>query len=194
MRELKNVEERILDRALYLMGKKKSCNISIRAIAKEANVNVSAINYYFRSKEEMLRLVKEFYIQNSQGVLSFLKNDEYTDEERLLLASNEIMEYALQYPGNMIIYTHSLESADSDPTSKMVVNISQEIGGLLQQAMGGLMSEDKFINQYKYLIFISSVNYPTESESIASFDRSWLEDKETRMNYIKAVINSVKSL
>ncbi|MNI67980.1 hypothetical protein D3C73_1236420 [compost metagenome] len=43
MRELKSVEERILDRALYLMGKKKSCDISVRAIAKEADVNESAI-------------------------------------------------------------------------------------------------------------------------------------------------------
>ncbi|WP_198536644.1 TetR family transcriptional regulator [Paenibacillus sp. DMB5] len=73
MRELKNIEERILDRALYLMGKNKSCNIAIRAIAKEANVNVSAINYYFRSKDEMLKLVKEFYIENTLAVLSILQ-------------------------------------------------------------------------------------------------------------------------
>ncbi|WP_157764070.1 hypothetical protein [Paenibacillus borealis] len=46
MRELKNIEECILERALYPMGKNKSCNIAIRAIAKEANVDVSAINYF----------------------------------------------------------------------------------------------------------------------------------------------------
>jgi len=194
MRELKNVEERILDRALYLMGKKKSCDISIRAIAKEANVNVSAINYYFRSKEEMLRLVKEFYIQNSLGVLSYLENMEYTDEERLLFASNEIMEYALQYPGNMIIHTHSKEMADSDLTSNTVVNLSKEIGSLLQQTLQSLMSKDDIMNQYKYLIFISSVNYPTESEDIAPFDRALLVDKVTRMSYLKAIITSVKSI
>lgn len=194
MRELKNVEERILDRALYLMGKKKSCDISIRAIAKEAHVNVSAINYYFRSKEEMFRMVKEFYIQNSQGVLSLLKNNEYNDEERLLLAANEIMEYALQYPGNMIIYSHSLNLVDSDATSRTVVDTSQEIGGLIQQTLQSLMSGDEMIKRFKYLIFTSSINYPTESESFAHLDRAILEDKGSRMNYLEAVIASIKAL
>ncbi len=85
MRKLKSIEERILDRALYLMGINKTCDIPIRTIAKEANVNVSAINYYFRSKEEMLRLVKEFYIENTLTVLAILNNKNYKVEEMLVL-------------------------------------------------------------------------------------------------------------
>ena len=50
MRDLNSVEEKILDRALYLIGKTGSMNVPIRAIAKEANVNVSAVNYYFRTR------------------------------------------------------------------------------------------------------------------------------------------------
>lgn len=37
MRKLTGVEETILDRALYLIGKTGSFNVPIRAIAKEAN-------------------------------------------------------------------------------------------------------------------------------------------------------------
>lgn len=84
MRELKSVEEKILDRALYLMGKSGTTNVPIRAIAKEAEVNVSAINYYFRSKNEMLQQVKEFYITNTTGVHSILDDEAYTEEERLI--------------------------------------------------------------------------------------------------------------
>ena len=42
MKELKGIEEKILDRALYLFGKNGSTNVSIRKIVKEAEVNVSA--------------------------------------------------------------------------------------------------------------------------------------------------------
>ncbi|MGG4220583.1 TetR family transcriptional regulator [Paenibacillus jamilae] len=194
MRELKNIEEKILDRALYLMGKKKSCNISIRAIAKEANVNVSAINYYFRSKDEMLQLVKEFYIQNSQSVLSILKNEEYDLEERLLLAANEIIEYALQYPGNMVIHSHSLELIDSDVKSKNVVDIVFEIGELIQQTLNSLIPGEKVACQYRYLIFTSAVNYPTESEVIALSEKFILKEQKSRIDYLKALITSLKSL
>ena len=38
VRELKSVEEKILDRSLYLFGKNGSTNVPIRTIAKEANV------------------------------------------------------------------------------------------------------------------------------------------------------------
>ncbi|WP_283657926.1 TetR family transcriptional regulator [Paenibacillus sp. RC343] len=107
MRKLKSIEERILDRALYLMGINKTCDIPIRTIAKEANVNVSAINYYFRSKEEMLRLVKEFYIENTLTVLAILNNKNYKVEEMLVLTANEIMEYSLRFPGNMVILRDS---------------------------------------------------------------------------------------
>jgi len=76
MRELKSVEEKILDRALYLIGKNKTMDVPVRAIAKEANVNVSAINYYFRSKEEMLKQVRQFYLTNTESVVVILNNKE----------------------------------------------------------------------------------------------------------------------
>ncbi|MNO14199.1 putative HTH-type transcriptional regulator YttP [compost metagenome] len=192
MRELKGVEERILDRALYLMGKKKSCDISVRAIAKEAHVNVSAINYYFRSKDEMLRLVKEFYIENSRSVLSILKNSDYGDEERLLLAANEIMEYALRFPGNMVIHSHSLDKTDS--TSITVVELALEIGDLLQQTLRKVLRGDETTGGYKYMIFTSSINYPTESENAALPEKLLLEEKTTRMDYLRILITSLKSI
>ena len=102
MRELKNIEEKILDRALYLFGKNGSLNVPIRAIAKEAEVNVSAINYYFRSKDEMVKNVQLFYIENMVLAYSKLDNEELSDEEKLILCSNEIMEYTLRYPGVLL--------------------------------------------------------------------------------------------
>ena len=193
MRELTNIEERILDRALYLMGINKTCNISIRAIAKEASVNVSAINYYFRTKDQMLRLVKEFYNENSLSVLSILKNDEYSDEEKLLLAANEIMEYSLRFPGNMVITNHSMNLAEKDETSKKVIDLSLEIGNLMRQVLRNLIPGDEANSNYKYLIFTSSINYPSEYQGIANFWGPLLVERENRMAYLRLLIKSLKS-
>ena len=57
----------------------------IRAISKEAEVNVSAINYYFGSKDEMVKNVQAFYIENIVSAYSELDNEELSDEEKLIL-------------------------------------------------------------------------------------------------------------
>ena len=94
MKELKGIEEKILDRALYLFGKNGSTNVSIRTIVKEAEVNVSAINYYFGSKDNMLKYVKQFYIDNITQAYSPLDYEELSNEERLIRCANEIIEYS----------------------------------------------------------------------------------------------------
>lgn len=187
MREMNNVEERILDKALYLMGKAKSCDISVRAIAGEAGVNVSAINYYFRSKDEMLRWVKEFYIENSLAVLEILRKEEGDAEERLLLAANEIMEYALRFPGNAVIRSHSRLHRGEEEVSKRTISLTDEIGIRLKQLFERVIGQQDEL-QFKYIVFISSINYPTDYDEILEFDGSLLTDSETRMNYLRLLI------
>jgi AcrR family transcriptional regulator len=193
MRELKSIEERILDRALYLMGKNKTCDISIRAIAKEADVNVSAINYYFRTKEQMLRLVKEFYIENTLTVAAILRNNELEDEERLVLAANEIMEYSLRFPGNMVILRDSVKRAEEEKTSKRVVELSLEIENGLSHLLRQVIPGDDVNYTYKTMIFLSSVNYPTEYEGMANFGSSLLAERENRIAYLTLLLRTLKS-
>ncbi|QUL53432.1 TetR/AcrR family transcriptional regulator [Paenibacillus tritici] len=194
MRELKSIEERILDRALYLMGLSNTCKISIRAIAKEANVNVSAINYYFRSKEEMLRMVKEFYIENTLTVSSILNNVEYDDEERLVLAANEIMEYSLRFPGNSVIFKDSQKLADVDETSRKIVDLSLELSNRLSGLLCNLIAGDEASTRYKNLIFMSSINYPTEQDDAIGLGRTLLNEREARITYLKLLIKALKSI
>lgn len=193
MRELKSIEERILDRALYLMGKNKTCDISIRAIAREADVNVSAINYYFRTKEQMLKLVKEFYIENTLTVAAILRNDELEDEERLVLAANEIMEYSLRFPGNMVIRRDSVKRAEEEETSKRVVELSLELENGLSHLLRRVIPGDDVNHTYKNMIFLSSVNYPTEYEGMANFGSSLLAEREHRIAYLTLLLRTLKS-
>ena len=193
MRELKSIEERILDRALYLMGKNKTCDISIRAIAKEADVNVSAINYYFRTKEQMLKLVKEFYIENTLTVAAILGNNELEDEERLVLAANEIMEYSLRFPGNMVILRDSVKRAEEEKTSRRVMELSLEVENGLSHLLSKIIPGDDVNHTYRNMIFLSSVNYPTEYEGMANFGSSLLAEREHRIAYLTLLLRTLKS-
>lgn len=194
MRELKSIEERILDRALYLMGINNTCKISIRAIAKEANVNVSAINYYFRTKEEMLRMVKEFYIENTLTVSDILDSEEYDDEEKLILAANEIMEYSLRFPGNSVIFRDSLNQAEVDETSSRIINLSQDLRARIGVLLRNLIPGDEASTHYKNLIFMSSMNYPIEQDDIYDTGGTLLIEKEARLDYLNLLLKALKSV
>src|SRR5690554_2385711 len=118
MRELKNVEEKILDRTLYLIGKRGNIDVPVRAIVKEAQVNIGAINYYFGTKENMLRQVKQFYIENVLSTMAPLE-DAALDEERKLVEYADItMAYSLRFQGVIALLKNAFETKEEDEMSQ----------------------------------------------------------------------------
>jgi len=192
MRELKNVEEKILDRVLYLIGKNGSSNVSIRAIAKEAQVNVSAINYYFRSKEEMMKQVQEFYIHNTIEAYSALDREDYNDYEKLTLCANEIMEYALRYPGVLVIQKEAAEKRHNDELSSRIIELTQDMNKKLDKVLLKVINSDEESFIYDRMIFLSSILHPTDKTDTLGFNDDIISDKEKRLQYIKHVIKKIK--
>lgn len=193
MRELTNTEEKILDKALYLIGKTSSFNVPIRMIAKEAGVNVSAINYYFHSKEEMLRLVKEFYIDNTIEAYSVLDHNDYTEEEKVVRCANEIMEYTLKYPGIITILKEAARTQEENQTSAKIMKISNQCNERLDGYLAKVFNGDSLTLQYKRMIFLSSILHPTIHFDLESIDVSLINTKDQRLNYIKFIINQLNS-
>jgi AcrR family transcriptional regulator len=193
MRELKSVEEKILDRALYLIGKNKTMDVPVRAIAKEANVNVSAINYYFRTKEEMLKQVKQFYLINTQTVSSILNSHEYEDEERLILASNEIMEYMLRFPGVTVILREAIKCHENDEISKLIVNENDEMYKKIEEILYNITVNNKMTLKHKMAIFMASITHIIENADIIGFAEEMVNTKEKRIEFIKNIIKVLKA-
>ncbi|SHM67274.1 transcriptional regulator, TetR family [Anaerosporobacter mobilis DSM 15930] len=192
MRELKSIEEKILDCALYLIGKQGTCNVPIRAIAKEAGVNVSAINYYFRTKEEMLRNTKEFFINNSIEIYSILDQEEYSEEERLILFANEIMEYTIHYSGLSAIFKEAERLKEEDEISKTIIEVTKELHTKMDRILSSVAKSGPSMSQYNSMIFMAALTYPAEKQDTFGNDQSLLTSKEKRLEYIKHIINLIK--
>lgn len=189
MRELKNIEEKILDRALYLFGKNGSLNVPIRAIAKEAEVNVSAINYYFGSKDEMVKNVQLFYIENMVLAYSKLDNEELSDEEKLILCVNEIMEYTLRYPGVLVMLKEATNADKDDEMAKKIIDVTDSMNKKLDTVLERVVksSKNKFI--YTKMIFLSSIIYPTSDANTEELKNELISDNEKRIEYIRYILS-----
>ena len=192
MRELKSVEEKILDRSLYLFGKNGSTNVPIRTIAKEANVNVGAINYYFGSKDEMIRTVQRFYIENTIAAYLPLDNDELNDEEKVVLCLNEIMEYSLRYPGVIVMHKEAENAEVKDEMSNQIINITASMNEKLDKILIKVLDSSEEDFKYHRMIVLSSVLYPTSDKNIQVFNEEFLKNKDGRINYIKYILKILK--
>ncbi|MBE6070568.1 MAG: TetR/AcrR family transcriptional regulator [Clostridium butyricum] len=192
MRELKSAEEKILDRALYLFGKNGSTNVPIRTIAKEAEVNVSAINYYFGSKDEMIRTVQAFYIENTIAAYLPLDNDKLNDEEKLVSCLNEIMEYSLRYPGVLVMHKEAVNAEVKDEMSNQIINVTTSMNEKLDKILIKVLNSPKEEFKYHRMIVLSSVLYPTSDKNIRVFNEEFLKNKDGRINYIKYILKILK--
>lgn len=189
MRDLTSVEEKILDKTLYLIGKIGTFNVPIRTIAKEAGVNVSAINYYFRTKEEMLLLVKEFYIDNTIAAYSILDNDEYDNKEKIILCANEIIEYTLKYPGVLTILKEARSRKSCSEIDAKIVEVTDRMNIKLDKALSNFFNKNLKDFQYNKMIFLSSILYPPLNLDIANFNEKTMGNKEERLKYITYVVD-----
>lgn len=192
MRELKSIEEKILDSALYLIGSNGTIHVPIRAIAKEAGVNVSAINYYFGTKEEMLRHTKEFFIENTRRIYSILDVKELPVEERLILFANEIMEHTLRYSGLTAILKEASRLKEEDETSRIIVEETKELHKKMEINLNEVINGTAKESKYNLIIFMSAIIYPADKGENPINTTSNLHEKDERLAYIYHLIKSLK--
>ncbi len=194
MREFNSIQEKILDRTLYMIGQKGSYDVTIRDITSAANVNVNAINYYFGNKDALIDRMEEFFIENylSAYAMLVLDDDSMDDEQKLITWANEIMEYTLQYPGIQIILRDNM--CGKGPNGKMAKflieksnEFDQKVNELFMRLFGVEGEELKLMR----IAFDSAVLYPASFGITPNYDFTEIKDKSFRLRYIKYVIQSI---
>ena len=192
MRELNSIQERILDKTLYLIGITGSFNVPVRSIVKEASVNVSAINYYFGNKDNLLNEVKEFYIENTLSAYQIVHNTALPPEERLIIASNEIMEYAIRYPGILVILKEARKNRSLNPLDEKILNITENLNLKLVSLLGDILNTSEEDLSFKNTVFMSSLLYPLLNREPVGYRNTDLSNRDKRIKYIKMLLKQLK--
>jgi AcrR family transcriptional regulator len=191
VRELSTIQEKILDKALFLIGKQGNFNVSVRDITREADVNVNAVNYYFGSKENMLDQVEEFFIENYLSSYSVL-DKELNDEEKLLQWANEITEYILKYPGIQLLMRDYPKFGRNGKMKEFLERDSYQLNQKLDQLIERVFAADDDQLYQIRMIFESALFFPAIVGTDISFDKSKMNDPQFRREYLKFLIDTLK--
>ncbi len=193
MKPNSEVSERIIDRTIYLIGTRGSTTVSVREIAREADVNVAAINYYFDSKEKLFDVVEERFVSAFAEVVDKLDDEGYPPEERLIRWTNEIMEYLLDYPGILNFVSRQVNAPDRDSFGGSLQGLTQRsfqlIRGLLRQILG---TEDEPTLNFKTALLTSALAQPESILRGSPFDGQALRDPTTRQKFLDMLIELLK--
>lgn len=128
--EEQNIEakERIMNSVIKLLLEQKDVSkITIRQIAKEANVNSALINYYFQSKENLLNMAVETCMKDIVNEM-FDKNSNNDDPVvRLKTMIKDISSFAFNnYFLSEIAISSELKN-DSFTTTQMILPVLAEV-------------------------------------------------------------------
>jgi AcrR family transcriptional regulator len=94
-----NPEERIVAATIACIEQYGIAGATNRRIAEQAEVNIAAINYYFRSKEALIRRCLEITLQNAFEMNDMPPMPEASAQERCIAVVLDLLEGGQRYPG-----------------------------------------------------------------------------------------------
>jgi TetR/AcrR family transcriptional regulator, regulator of cefoperazone and chloramphenicol sensitivity len=98
MSNASGMDLKIIEAAIACVERYGVKETTVRKIAQEAGVNVAAINYYFRSKEQLMERVQEITLSNAFDWSHFSWSDDYPPKPRLIAILDHMVMGAQAYP------------------------------------------------------------------------------------------------
>lgn len=188
------IREHILDRTIYLMGKQGTTDVSVRAIAREARVNVAAVNYYFSSKEQMLVQLAERFQNGFEEVMKLLDGPELSPEQRLRRWAAEVMRYLAEYPGILVLmerqiaaqpldrFGEALRAAMQSAVQQLKANLREIIGKADEQRLS-----------FKLTLLVSTLAGPFPRHLDRGPDRRGFRAPAGRARFLDLLLEHLRS-
>lgn len=184
-----SVGAKIIDRTIFLIGKKGTTDVPVREIARAAEVNVAAINYYFDSKEKMIAVVEKRFVESAIEILDKLKDESVPPRERLFGWCDEVMQYIMDYPGILLFIDRKMSEPEPDSfgvgLSRVFETGFQNLERLLAQFVE---ADDEEVLSFKVVMIISAISTPSAMFSGSLFQKESLRDEQTRHRFLNLLI------
>jgi AcrR family transcriptional regulator len=189
-----SIRERILDRTIFLMGRKGTTDVTVREIAREAGVNVAAVNYYFSSKEQMFGQMAGRYLAGYEEVMRLLSTPGLPAEERLRRWSEKVMGHLANYPGILSLMERLVTAEPADPFAQALRAAMEHALRLLRATLEeyvGPADEERM--RFKLTLFASALAgpFPRLTGRVTNRERG-LREASARARFLDLLLEHVR--
>jgi AcrR family transcriptional regulator len=123
-----STEEKIKNAARTVFHKKGFAATRTRDIAEEADLNLALLNYYFRTKEKLFKIVMfETVSDFLQGVTGISNNENTTFEKKIELLAVSYIDMIIEFPDIPLFILSEIRNRPKDllekvPIKQVVIN------------------------------------------------------------------------
>jgi AcrR family transcriptional regulator len=103
-----DTQSKIISTAIDLLGRQVNLNFTIREIAEKANVNLASVNYYFRSKDNLISEVEQHFVNEMSLIYEELHKSGVKPENSIKNWAEKTMEHLIEYPGILFMMVTTL--------------------------------------------------------------------------------------
>lgn len=77
------IRQKMIEATVRILREKGFKSATVRTIAKEADVNIASVKYYFGSKEELIGCALDYMMGTLENIVAFLNDPNLSPRERL---------------------------------------------------------------------------------------------------------------
>lgn len=109
------IRQKMIETTARILRERGFKSATVRAIAKEADVNIASIKYYFGSKEELIGCALDYMMGNFENIVAYLDDPRLTPRERLKKYILSYFKLARKHPAlfHSISHPSSMDSKDT---------------------------------------------------------------------------------
>jgi AcrR family transcriptional regulator len=184
-----SAQEKIILAAIDCIEEEGIQDVTIRSIANKAGVNSAAINYYFRSKDNLMAMVLENTAKHFvSDLLEYLNAEDQDMKQQIRNMFNYILDGAIRYPRISLAnaYDTLVEKREDTP-------FARHIRSLLESMLAAFKAykPDAKPAELAFLIvrLVSAVMLPSLTpEMFNGFAGLDFRDEHTRRRYVESIV------
>ncbi|MFA6422025.1 MAG: TetR/AcrR family transcriptional regulator [Candidatus Buchananbacteria bacterium] len=190
----KKAKERIIEATLQIIKTEGLAGISIRKIAKLADVNVAAINYHYGSKENIINEAIGYLMEKFDKSFAVLSDKKLSAQERLIKFIKEFIHHYLCCPDAFRGSVLKMIKDEALPSALM--QIMKDNYQKLNKVIGELtdIKDQEIINMKVFQLFSSIVHPLVIGQYAYKFWGVDFTKTETRDKYIDLILNNIKNI
>ena len=158
-KEKLEARERIIKAVLEIIGQKGAVKFTVREISIVANVNLSAVNYYFRSTRNLLNEVEAYFAEKVQEISKILTEENLDPRIRLINWSKAMMELLTKNTG--IIWIMANKITHKGNPGVLIEKLLEDNNYILEKLISELTgnTDEQYI-AFKIMQLVSDISFP----------------------------------
>jgi AcrR family transcriptional regulator len=188
---LQDTQSKIIATAIEMIGRQVNLNCTIREIAEKAGVNLASVNYYFRSKDNLIYEVEQHFVRENRLIYEELKKSGLRPEEQIREWALKTMDRMIEYPGIIFLIVTRLlnDRGEKEGIAELINTLEQNLIPVIKRLIG---TDDELTVSVKIMQLFSGVIGPVllyyGAGKTFNID---IKNSKDRLKYIQSLIDSI---